>query len=125
MPCVLSTQAEAAPSWDIEFPVACAEAGRGLRALAAPSFQAPTKPPLLPLSYPHSLVRSISGARINLFQGVVAAPLGGFVAGIFFFSKRHFYPMLLDLEDSAVSGHLLSSDKQKGPWLLGPTFLSN
>lgn len=96
-------------------------------ALAAPSSHAPTQPPLLPLPHPHSSERSSSGPRINLFQWVAASHLGELVAGFFFFfSRRHFCPMLLNWEDSSVSRHLLwRSNKQMWLWLLGPTFLSN
>lgn len=56
-------------------------------ALAAPSSQAPTKPPLLALPCPHSSMRSSSGAWINFCQCVLACHLGELVTGKDFFPR--------------------------------------
>lgn len=84
--------------------------------------------PLFPLSHPHSLVRSNSGAQIISFQCCNLSS-GGLVTGLvlFCFFSRHFYALRsLYLEDSSVSRYLLwRNNKQKHLCLLGPTFLLN
>lgn len=76
----------------------------------------PTEPPHSSLSHPHSSVRSSSGAQINLFQRVVASHLAGIGGRKNLFSKRHFCPMLLHLEEFSGSRHLLwRSNKKKHP----------